>query len=291
MGMSIEDLRKKLTNLNNRGRDTNKAIWKPKDKHTVRVLPIAGQEEPWRTVFFHYLNGKAVYCPQTEGAHCDICVAAEGLRGWNDADGNEKSEHRRKADWEIFKQIQAGQKAYFPIVEKVKGEDKKEKIEGPFWWGVSEASLKKIVEICLNEELNELQMGNGGSGGTDILTSVSHGVNLTVDFKKPNNKDNKGNLKSFPLTDIDKGMTIGPISRDKEEVRKLLESIPAFEQAVTRLSSAEVSKIWSEYLATPKDDDKAEGGDVERGPDENNAEKPAEGKEKVEDAVAKLLNG
>ncbi len=289
MALTVESLRQKLEALNKRGGGGNKAVWKPSDNHQVRLLPIEGSEEPYRPAQFHFLNGKSVYCPQTTGDHCAVCEAAEALRAWNDPSGNEKPEAVRKKDFESFRAIQAGTKYFFPMVERERDDKGKltGKNNGPFWWSVSEFNFKKMIEIAVKPDLNETAQEQGGGEGWDVLSSARLAFDLTVDLKKANNKDGKGNGKQFPATDIDNTIRLTALSKDKDEAKRLLESIPKFEDAVQPKTSEEVAKIWAEYLQAPvAADAPAEG--LDKTPS-NSAEAPVSGKTSVDEAVKKLL--
>lgn len=288
MALTVDALRAKLESLNKRGGGGNKGLWKPQDNHQVRVLPLDG-EEPYRVAMFHYINNKSIYCPQSTGEHCVICEYAEAMKSWNNPDGSEKPEDVRKKDFEVFKKVQAGTKYYFAIVERER--DEKGKLTGksgdPKWWPVSESNFKKLIEIAVNPELNEMTQEQGGGEGFDVMTNLKVAVDLTVDLKKANNKDGKGNGKQFPVTDIDRTMRLTPLSKDKDEVKKILESIPKFEDAVQPKTVAEVQKFWDEYMSAGGDPDTQTEG-LDKTPS-NSAEGPATGKQSVDDAITKLL--
>lgn len=288
MALTIEALRAKLESLNKRGGGGNKGLWKPQNNHQVRALPLGG-DEPYRLAMFHWINNKSIYCPQTTGERCVICEAAEALRAWNGPDGEEKPEDVRKADFEVFKKIQAGTKYYLPIVERERDDKGKltGKMTGPFWWPVSEASFKKLIEIAVKPDLNEMAQENGAGEGFDVLTNPKVAFDLIVDLKKANNKDGKGNGKQFPVTDIDNTIRLTPLSKDKDEVKKLLESIPKFEDVVPPKTPEEVEKFWKDCVADgPEASPQTEG--LDKTPS-NSAEAPASGKQSVDDAITKLL--
>lgn len=296
MALTVDKLRAKLESLNTRGGGGNKNLWKAQDNHLIRVLPLAGQEEPYRVAQFHYLNNKPVYCPQTSGDHCDICIAAEKFKAWTDETGAQKPDDVRKQDFEVFKKIQAGTKYYFAIVEREREKLEKGgfgkvtgKLGSPAWLAISESNFKRMIEMVCKPELNEMhqeQVGEAG-GAWDIIVNTKLGLDLTVDLKKAENKDNKGNKKSFPITDIENTIRFVPLLKSADEVAKLLESIPKFEDAIGPKTSEEVRKVWEDYLAAGGPVDVVTDG-LDKTPS-NNAEMPVTGKQSVDDAITKLL--
>jgi hypothetical protein len=303
MAMTREQLLEKIKGLGSKG-GRNKHIWKATDKHVIRLLPLEGKdEEPWHTVGSHYVNNKYIYCVRTRGEDCPVCEFADKLKSFFDDDGNKKPKHVKDADWEIFKKIQAGENHWFAVIERKRDKDKNETIEGPFWWKTPKTLLGEVLKICADEGWNEqYQESQGdGTGLMQILFDKAYALDVDVDFQQALNKDGKGNEKQFPITEIKEKKRFTPISKDRDEVTRILEAIPAFDEVVKPMTLDEVNKIWGDIIASggPTAEDKknessdgtevgAKGGDDKV--DTNSAEEPAGGKENVSDAVQKLLN-
>ena len=62
MGNNIAELKARLASLN-RKTSKNTDIWKPKDEHDVRILPITGDLFQERTFHFNVGDAREVLCP------------------------------------------------------------------------------------------------------------------------------------------------------------------------------------------------------------------------------------
>lgn len=296
MAMTLEQLREKIKSIGSKG-GNRRGIWKPTDFHIIRLLPLKDKpDEPWNTVYSHYVNNKFIYCPRTKGEDCVVCEYADKLKAWKDESGVDKPKAVKNADWELFKKIQAGESHWFAMIERKKEKDKAETVEGPFWWRGSKTILEGVLKICSDEGWNEQAVENGGGGVLEILFDERSALDVEVDLKKAKNADGKGNEKSLPITEINERKRFTPISRDRDEVAKILESIPDFDETVKPMTSAEVEKLWAEIIeAGITSEEKAAAGDsdgTEHGKEpvaSNNAEQPVTGKVSVSDAVSKLI--
>ena len=178
MSMNLEAIRAKLKGLEE-GKPKSKR-WKPTDEHLVRALPLPGEEDISFVVKWHYgvNSGRQMACPSTWGEDCPFCELAAKLKSWKDEKGRDKPEHVRKMDWEFFKKIDAAVKHYIPVVIRKKGSDD---VEGPFLWELTPKTYQGCLKVCANDDRND---GHPDGGGLRILTSLMHGVDLTVSLKK-----------------------------------------------------------------------------------------------------------
>lgn len=289
---TIAEMREKLKKLNEkRGGGGSRSKWFPKDHHVVRLLPISGQDEPYRVIYFHYLNRKPVYCPLKNGGQpCEVCALSDALKEWDD----DKDPEVRKTDFKTGCSLEAGPKYYHPMVERIVDKDtKKVSNSGPFWWSLSESVWKEVVEIGLKDDVVQMHVESGSTSDNvwDALVNTKFAFDIEVDLKKANNEDKKGNTKSFNVTDVSPKMRETPLTRDAEELEKLLGSVPAFDTIETALSSEEVARILETYLNSGAPEEKSKSDGTEKGADveSRNAEMPGSGKKSVEEALKDLL--
>lgn len=283
---TIEQLREKLKQVNaRRGGGGNKSKWFAKDRHLIRLLPIQGADEPYRIVFFHYLNKKPVYCPHmNDGEQCDVCELAAALKEWDD----DKSEADRKRDFKAGCNLEASPKYYFSVVEKTVGDDRKVTLSAPQWWSMGEPLWKDMVNIALKDDNVEAHEQAGGdvTNAWDVLTNTKHAYDIEVDLRAADNKDGKGNLKQFSQTVLTDKKTQTALSKDAEEVKKILASVPDFSTVEVKLSSSDVTRLFNEYLNVKAPEAKSDDDGTEKsGEESHNSEKPAAGKLSIEDAL------
>lgn len=279
--MNLEAIKAKLKVLAD-GKSKNKR-WKPKTQHTVRILPLPGEEDLAYVVKLHYgVDGKgAMYCPGSTGEDCPFCELAEFLKGFKDENGNQKSKADKERDWEYFKRIDASTKHYAPIVERKK--DSAE-VEGPFLWEMSPKTYTALFKVCADDERND---EHEDGGGLRVLTSLKYGVDVTVTLNKAGTN---GNNTSYDLTDVDVKIKKTPvIKNDEKATQELLTRIPTLEDCgVKVISTQEAQKIFDKWEGL-MDKSVPEGGGT--GVEYNksaNAETVASGGSDVDSAVAKL---
>jgi hypothetical protein len=279
--MDINAIKAKLKQLE-QGKP-KKAKWKPTDEHIVRVLPLPGDEDIASVVKWHYGvdNGRAMYCPSTDGEDCPFCDFAKTLKGWKDEHGHDKSEERRKIDWELFKKVDAAVKHYAPIVVRKKDSTD---LEGPFLWEMTPKTYTALFKICANDDWNE---DHPEGGGLKILTSLTHALDVVVTLKK---KGEKGNTTNFDLTEVEERKKFSPLIKgDVKASEALLEKIPGISTLATPIGTAEAKKIFLAWKASFENGDLDTSEGTEHGGGGNrNAEKPATGGDSVDDVVAKL---
>lgn len=278
--MNIEEIKAKLKAAQN-GKPT-KAIWKPKSKHTVRLLPLPGEADITEVILWHYGvdDGRKMYCPATTGEQCSFCDLAQSLRGWRDADGNEKTEADRARDWEAFKKIQSATKYYAPIVVR---KDTEDEYEGPFWWEMTPKVRERLLTICADDDWNAQHKEDGGSR---ILTSLTQGLDLTVVLKKAGQD---GNSTSYDLTEVTERKVFSTFFKSKgaKAAKEVLESIPDLKGAVQVVTSQQVEKVFASWEAGLSDGgNKAESSGTEHG--NPNAEKTLSGGKSVQEVLDKL---
>lgn len=279
--MNLEAIRAKLKGLEE-GKPKSKR-WKPTDEHQVRCLPLPGEEDISFIVKWHYgVNaGRQMACPSTWGDDCPFCDLARKLKSWKDEKGRDKPEHVRKMDWEFFKKIDAAVKHYIPVVLRKKDS---EDLEGPFLWELTPKTYQAVLKFCADDDYND---GHPDGGGLRVLTSLFHGLDLTVTLKK---KGEKGNQTSFDLTEVIERKKASPIykgDKDGTAARALLEKIPSQSEIAKPVSTEEAEKIFAAWRGSMSETaETSDDSGVEYS--SNSAESPAVGGASVDDVVAKL---
>jgi hypothetical protein len=286
--MNIEEIKARLSGL---AQQTKKRrdIWKPKDKHTIRLVPYPHGSDPFVELGFHYeIQPGGVLCPkQNFGNECVICDFSEKLRAWKDEDGNDKPESIRKKDFEFWKLISVKPVWFVAMVERDK--DGSIMPDFPKFWRLSKSSYEKLLGMCVDPKLNKAIAASGGEG-TDVLFSPDAAFDLEVNFKQGLNKDGKGNMKNFPLTEIDLGDLVPSKLHDsKKKVKEILDGVTNMKDVYPEVSSAEVKKAFVKFLNSQEEaSEKTDGNGVEYKP--NSAEKPVEGGMSIEEAFGELTD-
>ncbi len=247
--MDINALKERLQNLNKR---TSKAtdVWKPKDEHEVRCLPYPHGSDPFLEIHFHYDVGDSysITCPKLNyGKDCAVCDFADQLRSWKDDSGHDKPEGDRKADFEIFKKIQAKARVFIPMVERGKEGD------GAKFWGVTPNQAVQILEVCADgDRLEELGIGKDDSKrALEVITNPDKGYDLAVSFRKPGEK---GNTKSFTEVVIKGKVRATQLSKDKKTVTEICGQVKNIKEVFPEVSSEEVKRILDKWVNSASSD-------------------------------------
>lgn len=289
--MDIAELKNRLQQMNSRTNKPND-IWKPRDEHDVRLIPYPHGGDSFRELFFHYEIGDtpSILCPQMNfGEECEICVLCEKLRAWKAPDGNDKPESERKADFNLFRRIQAKPRLFVPVVERGK------EAEGPKFWGLSPNQAGMIVEICTDgERLAELEIAaTDTKGAARVVFDLKRAFDLHVSFAKPGEK---GNAKTFPQVKIVGKIKPSPLSRDEKQAADLLKGVRRIEEVYPRLSSQEVTRIFRKFVGSAQPEAAAEGGSEKYAPTPpapTNSREDAKtvGKRSIDEAFQDLVDG
>lgn len=279
--MNLEEIRAKLKGME-AGRSKG-SKWKPKDEHTVRLLPLPGDEDIAHVVKWHYGvdGGRQMACPTTWGDDCPFCAFAEFLKSWKDDKGRDKTESVRKRDWELFKKLQAADKHYAPVVVRKKDSTD---VDGPFLWEMTPKTYQAVLKICANDDWND---EHPEGGGLKVLTSTTHALDLVVTLKK---KGEKGNTTSFDLTEVEERKKFSAIFKgDKAQGEALLDRIPSIDTIAKRVTTEEADKVFKAWQSSAEES-AGEGLDQSDGEERssNSAERPAQGGADVDETVRRL---
>ncbi len=282
MALDIAAIKAKLKGMEEGKPKSRK--WKPKDEHTVRLLPLPGAQAEEDLAFiikWHYGvdNGRQMYCPATDGNECPFCDLAQFLRSWKDEKGKDKSEAVRKRDWEWFKKVDAAVKHYAPVVVRKKDSTD---LEGPFLWEMTPKTYTSVFKVCADDDYND---GHPENGGLKVLTSLTHGLDLNVSLKK---KGEKGNQTTYDLTTVEERKKFTPLIKgDLAACKDLLTKIPTAGEIGTPITTEQAQKVFAAWQGSLDSSpaDTADSG-VEHGT--NSGESAASGDKSVEDTVAAL---
>ncbi len=278
---SIEEIKARLRGLQNRTKKQND-IYKPKDKHVVRLLPYPHGPEPFLELGFHYdIGNSTVLCPRHNfGKDCTICDFCDKLKSWQDEDGNDKPEKERKADWELFKKLQVKERYYAPLVERGK------ETEGAKFWAFSRTLLERLLGMCANEKYNKVCKEEGYG----VLTNPEVAFDLELNFKQPQNKDGKGNDKPFGITEVELA-DLAPcaLAKTKADTKKIVDSVKPIFEVYAEQSSEEVDRLFMKYIGSGGEAVKGDEGDVGKEYKPNTSEKPVVGGQSIDDAFEDLI--
>lgn len=280
--MDIKALKERLASLNRGGNKGDDSIWKPKDEHDVRLIQYKHGADSFVPVYFHNEVGdvRQVVCPfKNFGKDCVICEFATKIGAWKDESGKDKPEMERKADFEIFKKIQAKARIYVPMVER--GQESK----GTKFWGLTENQASQILEICTEGD----RLAAVGLQPDDTVNALNvcfaeNAFDLHVSFKKPNEK---GNKKTFTVIEIKGKLAPTTLAKDPAIVKDLLQNQKLVGEMFPELPSAEVERIFKRYVNGNAAPAKPEGGTEKY---EKAAAKPSNTKENAKLSGARSLD-
>ena len=187
---SLDAIKKKLQDLQTRGKSRSTKIWRPTDEHDIRAVARPGEDDPFVEVMFHANIGDAWAFPCPGDDVCPICSLCEKLRRWKDDDGNDRPADERKVDWEIFRKIQPRPRFYLQVVERVRENNRPEVISDVRWWSMTEFVYKQLLAISLDDDCN----ADRDDKGFPVLTDPVTGYDVHVSHQKAGEK---GNNTSF----------------------------------------------------------------------------------------------
>lgn len=261
-------LRERLAGLNKKSSKSD-GTWKPKDEHQVRLVAYPHGDDSFLELSFHYDIGDAppVLCPAQFGKECPICEFAEKLRAWKDANGVDKPERDRKADWEIFKKIQAKARVFVPMVERGK------EAEGAKFWGMTTAQAQQALEVCMDaDRLAELGIAKDDAKSMlRVLFDVNKGYDLAVSFAKPGEK---GNTKTFTAITLKGRIKPSPLAANAADIKKITDSVKRIKDVFPELSAEEVARTFAKFVGSGSKEATTEGG-TEKYAGTKEAAKPA----------------
>lgn len=285
---TLQQMREKLQQLNQRSGKKGNDIWKAKDEHVLRLLPDPKGGDPIVILTFHYELGETVLCPKENfDEDCAVCDFCDALKSWKNPDGNDKPERTRKADFEIFKKIQPKQKAVVRSIERTK--EGTLSAEGPKWWSPGFTNVNKLMESCADSEYQEsLSLDPTKDEGLRVLFDTKNAYEVKVSLKKKGNEDKKGNTKNVDAVEVSLSLKPRALGAPAD-VEKLLASCKPIGDVYTKQTSAEVKKIFDKYVGSGAKEsavDNTVNDDQEYAP--NNTETQAIGGKSLDEAFKEL---
>jgi hypothetical protein len=174
--------------------NTSTFLWKPKPgkKYKIRIVPYKfDRNNPFRELYFHYGLGKKSYLsPVTHGKPDPIMEFAEQLRLSGD-----------KNDFALARKMEPKLRTYVPII--VRGEED----QGVKFWGFGKIVYQRLLTLMTDNDL------------AGDLSDPIKGSDIIVEYIDP--KDSK---MSFAKTEIEVCRNSSPLSTDKEQLLKFIDS-------------------------------------------------------------------
>ena len=215
MGIDLKKMRKKLSELNNKG--SGGRFWKPQDgKQDIRIVPTA-DADPFKEFYFHYNIGQQGFlCPEKNyGDKCPACDFARKL--YREGDDESIAQAR---------DMTARQRYFSPVL--VRGEESL----GVKIWSYSKTVYQELLNLVLNPDYGD-------------ITDVDSGFDLTLEYGKAAGA-------RFPSTNITPRRQTSRLCADKtaEECTEILESVPDFDSLYTRTTTEEVQRLLDEHFVS-----------------------------------------
>jgi hypothetical protein len=216
MAIDLSKMKAKLAALQGKG-EGKTAFWRPEEGQASQIRVVSTPDgDPFKEYWFHYEIGKnSVLCPKKNFKEsCAICDFANKLF-------REDTEDSRK----MGKKFLPRQRFFSPVV--VRGEEK----DGVKVWGFGKNAYQDLINLVLNPEYGD-------------ITDPENGTDLTI-------LSSKAPGQSFPITKITPARKSSKLCQGTaEDCKELMDSVPDFNTLHERKTSAEVTAILDEYLAS-----------------------------------------
>lgn len=168
MGLDLNKIKARLSAMNEKN-TTRAALWKPKGKSVVRIVPYAHcKENPFIELYFHYgFNNKTYLSPSSFGRPDPVVELATQLK-----------RSGSKEDYKQGKALEPKMRVYVPVI--VRGEES----EGVKFWGFGKQVYQELMNIIADPDYGD-------------ITDLQNGRDITVEFAS---KEQTG--KDFPETSV-----------------------------------------------------------------------------------------
>jgi hypothetical protein len=229
MAIDLEAIRRKLGELSGKN---GKQGWKPEEgkEYTVRLMAFPrndGQPFIDRHYYYGIGNSPGILAPFQFGKPDPI----KELRSKLYDEGSTASK-------EIAKTVAPKMRTFAPVI--VRGEEDK----GVRIWSFGKMVYQDILNLMLDEDYGDI---TDPLEGRDIRVSVS---------KLPG--------KQFADTKISPRAKVEPLSRDRDQAKKWLDTIPEVDTAANLKSYDEIEKLVNDWInggSTSSDSGTSRGGD------------------------------
>ena len=251
MGIDMAKMREKLASLNRRNGGDKSNFWKPQDGDTtIRVVP-SPDGDPFKEYWFHYNvgNNPAFLSPKKNfGDRCPLDAFVRSLYSQGDPE-----------TIKMAKKLNPRQRFFAPVL--VRGLEH----EGVKIWGFGRTAYQELLNLVLNPDYGD-------------ITDPHSGTDLVITYGKPPGAQ-------FPQTTITPRRKSSPLSKDTDEIARLLDSVPNFDSVFedSRKTPEQVQTMLDEFLLS---EDDAEESSAET----NRYGTNSSGEVSVDDAFKELLN-
>lgn len=267
--MDMQSIKNKLDRLLSQGEGssnsrTNRFKISAGETKTVRIVPIPGEEDPFKEFYFYYQIGRrTIFSPKNldPEAFCPI----DELRIKLFQEGDDESK-------ELAKKLFPKLRPHVPVI--VRGEEE----QGPKWWGFGVTVYQELLEKWLDAE-------NFGP-----LSNLEDGFDIEVSSKKEARRP-------FPV------ITAKPVSNpspligkkkkvdgkmqvvlDEKKAEEIMNNIPSLEDTFNIYSNEEIERFLKEWLSMGSDQELGTEKSSEEDPfDKKLAELQKDLEEKLED--------
>ena len=215
MAIDFDAIRGKLNNLTKKAASRN-TRWKPSGEHTIRLVPVQNEPDPFRELYFYYfldVPGGVVAPGPTYGKPDPIAELADKLRN----EGSDESRAQAKL-------LSPKLRVFAPVA--VRGEEE----FGVRWWGFGRQVYEKILKIILDDDYQDI---------TDPL----NGHDLKITFSR-------GSGATFPTTDVVPRPKQTKLSDSAETAKNMLNNVPDINNVFELKTYEELESLVNNWLSS-----------------------------------------
>ena len=217
--MNINAIRAKLQKLQSNAPGDN-SFWRPDEgtDHHVRILPISGEEIPFRETYWHWnVGGKSALCPKyTHGDDCPICELVSKM--YDESDRTKDAGLRSQAS-----SLRAKIRPYIPIVDRADSE------LTPKWWPTNKTVYTEVLTIIANPDYGD-------------ITNVKAGHDMIV-TKHPAEPG-----RMYGMTKIVPRPKQTALASSKEDTENILNSVPSSDDFMKAKSYADLKEMIDNWI-------------------------------------------
>ena len=233
MATNLEAIRKRVAELNGQRRNSNVQLWKPEQGlYKVRCVPwpaavLSDDGTPFIERRFYYIgDNPRILAPSQFKKPDPINDLLRKLFSTGKAE-----------DRALAKKLMPKMTAYAAIIVRGKCNDQWELVDNQESKGVLVWSFNKFIYQRMLGFFTDAEVGDilDPQGGFDLKVTI-----------KPSGK--KFNGKEVMDTVIDAARNPSPLSRDAEQAKKWMESVPNIDDMYPQKTAAEIEKVLNDWL-------------------------------------------
>jgi hypothetical protein len=216
--MNIAEMKRKLQNLNNKGRGSDVLLKLEEGETIIRIVPLKGNpDDPFVDLKFYYGLGtqKTILSPLSYGERDPINEFCDSLVG-----EGKLSKEDFKAAMKFRPQI----RTFVPVV--VRGKES----EGVKFWSFGKTIKEKLLNVILDEDYGD-------------ITSTSEGNDIRLTYTPQEKSDT-----NYAKTDVQMRPKKSVLTTDKALEKKLLDEQPALMETYKKWSYDELSTYLQTYI-------------------------------------------